>query len=224
MQSVLGTEETDNMHSHITTLFLDIGGVLLTNGWDHNSRRRAAETFGLDYDEMSERHHLTFDTYEEGKLSLDEYLQRVVFYRDRPFSPEDFKKFMYAQSKPYPDMIQLMRGLKVQYNLRIATVSNEGRELTMYRVQQFDLSAFVDFFISSCFVHYRKPDEDIFRMALDISQAQSDQVVYIDNRGLFVEVAREVGIAGVIHTDYQTTRKSLEGLGLTMSDRDLVTD
>src|ERR1041384_2585067 len=132
-------EGTEKMHSQITTLFLDIGGVLLTNGWDHNSRKRAAETFGLDYDEMSERHHLTFDTYEEGKLSLDEYLNRVVFYQERSFSREEFKKFMYAQSKPYPDMIKLIRGLKSQYGLRVAAVSNEGRELTIYRVQQFKL-------------------------------------------------------------------------------------
>ena len=206
------------MPSQITTLFLDIGGVLLTNGWDHNSRKRAAETFGLNYEEMSERHHLTFDTYEEGKLSLDEYLKRVVFDQERSFSREEFKKFMYAQSKPYPDMIKLIRGLKSQYGLRVATVSNEGRELTMYRVQQFNLRTVVDFFLSSCFVHYRKPDEDIYRMALDVSQAQSDQVVYIDDRGLFVEVAREVGITGIIHTGYETTRKSLEELGLTLSN------
>lgn len=205
------------MQPQITTLFLDIGGVLLTNGWDHNSRKRAAETFGLDYDEMSERHHLTFDTYEEGKLSLDEYLDRVVFYEQRSFSREEFKKFMYAQSKPYPDMIDLIRGLKTQYGLRVAAVSNEGRELTMYRVQQFELKSFVDFFVSSCFVHYRKPDADIYRIALDISQAQLEQVVYIDDRGLFVEVAREVGIAGIIHESYETTRKSLERLGFSWS-------
>ena len=206
------------MHSQITTLFLDIGGVLLTNGWDHNSRRRAAETFGLDYDEMSERHHLTFDTYEEGKLSLDDYLRRVVFYRERSFSREEFKTFMYAQSKPYPDMIKLIRGLKTQYGLRIATVSNEGRELTMYRVQQFELRTFVDFFVSSCFVHYRKPDEDMYHIALDISQAQSEQVIYIDDRDMFVEVARDVGLAGIVHSGYEATRTSLEGLGLTLSD------
>lgn len=206
------------MHSQITTLFLDIGGVLLTNGWDHNSRKRAAEAFGLDYEEMSERHHLTFDTYEEGKLSLDDYLKRVVFYQERAFSQEEFKKFMYSQSKPYPDMIKLVRGLKTQYALRIATVSNEGRELTMYRVHQFELGTFVDFFVSSCFVHYRKPDEDMFRIALDISQAQSDQVIYIDDRGMFVEVARELGITGIVHTDYEATRKSLEEFGLTLSN------
>jgi putative hydrolase of the HAD superfamily len=206
------------MDSQITTLFLDIGGVLLTNGWDHNSRRRAAETFGLDYEEMSERHHLTFDTYEEGKLSLDEYLKRVVFYQQRVFSPEEFKKFMYAQSKSYPDMIKLVRGLKTQYGLQVAAVSNEGRELTMYRIQQFELRTFVDFFVSSCFVHYRKPDEDIYRIALDISQAQAEQVVYIDDREIFVEVARELGITGIIHTDYDATQKSLEGMGLTLSN------
>ncbi len=208
---------TGIMHSQITTLFLDIGGVLLTNGWDHNSRKRAADTFSLDYNEMSERHHLTFDTYEEGKLSLDEYLKRVVFYQERSFSQEDFKKFMYAQSKPYSDMIELIRRLKTQYGLRVAAVSNEGRELTMYRVQQFKLGTFIDFFVSSCFVHYRKPDEDMYRIALDISQSQSEQVIYIDDRGLFVEVARELGLTGIIHTDYEATRKSLEGWGLALS-------
>jgi putative hydrolase of the HAD superfamily len=206
------------MHSQITTLLVDIGGVLLTNGWDHNSRRHAAETFGLDYDEMSERHHLTFDTYEEGKLSLDEYLKRVVFYQERSFSREEFKTFMYAQSKPYPDMIRLSRGLKTQYNLRVAAVSNEGRELTMYRVQQFELRTFVDFFVSSCFVHYRKPDEDMYRIALDISQAQTEQVIYIDDRAMFVEVARDLGLTGIVHSGYEATRTSLEGLGLTLSN------
>ena len=205
------------MHSQITTLLVDIGGVLLTNGWDHNSRRHAAETFGLDYDEMTERHHLTFDTYEEGKLSLDEYLRRVVFYQERSFSREEFKTFMYAQSKPYPNMIQFIRGLKTQYSLRVAAVSNEGRELTMYRVQQFELRTFVDFFISSCFVHYRKPDEDMYRIALDISQAQSEQVIYIDDRAMFVEVARDLGMTGIVHSGYEATRTSLEGLGLTLS-------
>jgi putative hydrolase of the HAD superfamily len=212
------TRARGTMDSQITTLFLDIGGVLLTNGWDHNSRRRAAETFGLDYEEMSERHHLTFDTYEEGKLSLDEYLKRVVFYQQRVFSPEEFKQFMYAQSKSYPDMIKLVRELKTQYGLQVAAVSNEGRELTMYRIQQFELRTFVDFFVSSCFVHYRKPDEDIYRIALDISQAQAEQVVYIDDREIFVEVARELGITGIIHTGYDTTQKSLEGIGLTLSN------
>ncbi len=201
----------------ITTLFLDIGGVLLTNGWDHKSRTHAADKFGLDYEEMNERHHLTFDTYEEGKLSLDEYLNRVVFYEKRLFSREEFKAFMYAQSQPFPEMIELMRGLKAQYGLEVAAVSNEGRELTVYRVEQFQLGTFIDFFVSSCFVHYRKPDEDMYRIALDIAQARPEQVVYIDDRAMFVEVAQGLGINGIIHTGYEATRTALENLDLIFS-------
>ena len=204
--------------SDITTLFLDIGGVLLTNGWDHKIRARAADKFGLDYDEMNERHHLTFDTYEEGKLSLDEYLNRTVFYEKRSFSQQEFKSFMYAQSQPYPEMIGLIGGLKTRHSLRIAAVSNEGRELTTYRVQQFKLSTFIDIFVSSCFVHYRKPDADIYRIALDIAQASPDQVVYIDDRAMFVEVARGLGIRGIHHKHYETTQKALETMGLSLSD------
>jgi putative hydrolase of the HAD superfamily len=204
--------------SSITTLFLDIGGVLLTNGWDHEIRKRAAEKFVLDYDEMNERHHLTFDTYEEGKLSLDAYLDRIVFYRERSFTREEFKAFMYAQSQPFKDMIMLIRSLKNQYCLQVAAVSNEGKELTMYRVQQFELGTFIDFFISSCFVHYRKPDEDMYRIALDIAQVLPEQVAYIDDRMMFVEIARSLGINAIAHTSFEMTRKSLEDLGLKQSN------
>jgi putative hydrolase of the HAD superfamily len=201
----------------ITTLFLDIGGVLLTNGWDRKSRTHAAEKFGLDYDEMNERHHLTFDTYEEGKLSLDEYLNRVVFYQERSFSREEFKEFMYAQSQPFPEMIELTRALKTQHGLQVAAVSNEGRELTVYRVEQFRLGRFIDFFISSCFVHYRKPDADMYRIALDIAQVRPDQVIYIDDRAMFVEVAQGLGIRGLLHKDYQTTQKAMDTMGLSLA-------
>ena len=200
----------------ITTLFLDIGGVLLTNGWDRGMRILASEKFGLDYAEMDERHHLTFDTYEEGKLSLDEYLNRVVFYQERSFSVEEFKTFMYAQSQPFPEMIELIRKLKTQHSLQVAAVSNEGRELTTYRVQQFKLGTFIDFFISSCFVHYRKPDADFYHIALDIAQVSPEQVVYIDDRAMFVEVAQGLGIQGIIHRSYEATQKDLESFGLSL--------
>lgn len=202
--------------SSITTLFLDIGGVLLTNGWDQAIRKHAADKFSLDYDEMNERHHLTFDTYEEGKLSLDEYLSRVVFYQERSFSREEFKTFMYAQSQPFPEMIELMRGLRAQHGLQVAAVSNEGRELAVYRVQQFKLGTFIDFFVSSCFVHYRKPDADIYRIALDIAQVNPQQVVYIDDRPMFVEVAQGLEIRGILHKGYETTRIALEAMGLSL--------
>ena len=200
----------------ITTLFTDIGNVLLTNGWDRRMRQAAAEKFGLDYDAMNERHHLTFDTYEEGKISLEEYLRRVVFYEDRPFTPEDFKAFMFAQSQPKPEMIGLITRLKAKYGLKVATVSNEGRELTVHRIKNFNLGAFVDFFISSCFVHIRKPDVDLYQLALDCAQVQPEQAVYIDDRPMFVEVACNLGIRCIHHLSYELTRESLAALGLSL--------
>lgn len=199
----------------IKTLFLDIGGVLLTNGWDHHSRQQAAEFFNLDYEDMNERHHLTFDTYESGKLSLGEYLDRVVFFRKRSFTPEQFREFMFSQSRPYPEMIDLVKDLKSRFGLKIAAVSNEGRELTTHRINTFHLREFIDFFISSCFVHFRKPDEDIFRIALDISQTAPENVLYIEDRRMFVDVARTLGIRSVHHTAFESTRQGLQAMGLS---------
>ena len=198
----------------ITTLFLDIGGVLLTNGWDHHARERAATNFKLEWAEMENRHHVTFDTYEVGKLMLEEYLSRVVFYQKRPFTRTQFRRFMFAQSKPYPEMIELVAQLKVRHGLKIVVVSNEGRELNAYRIRTFKLDGFVDAFISSCFVHLRKPDTDIFQLALDIAQASARQVVYIDNAPMFVQIAEGLGIRSILHTDYRSTCATLASFGL----------
>lgn len=199
----------------ISTLFLDVGGVLLTNGWNQAARERAANTFHLDLEEMEERHRLTFDTYEAGKLRLDQYLARVVFHSPRSFTREEFRAFMFEQSQPFPEMIALVRALKQRYGLKIAVVSNEGRELTEYRIRQFRLNEFVDFFISSCFVHFRKPDEDIFRIALDIAQVPADNVIYVEDRLMFVQVAESLGIHAIHHTSYESTRERLASLGLS---------
>lgn len=193
----------------ITALFLDVGGVLLTNGWDTALRTLAAETFHLDLKEMDSRHHLTFDTYECGKLSLDEYLNRVVFYQPRMFSKEQFKQFMFDHAREYPEMIALVKELKSRFNLKVAVVSNEGRELTEHRISKFALKEFVDYFVVSSFVHLRKPDEDIFKMALNLSQAHPHQVAYVDDRQMFVEVASQLGIKGIHHTSAASTKEAL---------------
>jgi putative hydrolase of the HAD superfamily len=198
----------------ITTLFLDIGGVLLTDGWDHHARKRAATHFKLKWAEMEQRHSLNFDTYEEGMLALEEYLNRVVFYQNRPFTRIEFRRFMFAQSQPYPKMIELVRKLKARYGLKIVVVSNEARELNAYRIRKFKLDRFVDAFISSCFVHLRKPDADIFRLALDIAQVPARQVVYIEDTPMFVQVAEGLGIRSILHTDYKSTCATLASLGL----------
>ena len=197
----------------INTIFTDIGGVLLTNGWDRGCRRRAIDLFKLDAEETEERHHLCFDTLEVGKLTLDEYLDRVVFYKKQSFTRKKFRQFMYDQSKPFPEMITLLQELKKKYALKIAVVSNEGRELAEYRIKQFKLNTFADFFIVSSFVHFRKPDADIFRIALDTAQVRPSEVVYLEDRPMFVQVAKSLGVHGLRHIDYKTTCEKLEKFG-----------
>ena len=201
----------------ISALFVDIGGVLLTNGWDHRARKRAATHFKLDWAEMQERHELNFETHEEDKTTFKEYLDRVVFYQKRAFTRATFRRFMFAQSKPYAEMIGLVRNLKAKYGLKIIVVSNESRELNEYRIRQFKLDGFVDAFISSCFVRLRKPDADIFKLALDISQTPVREIIYIENTPLFVQIAEDMGIRSILHTDYKSTRTKLASFGLEVA-------
>lgn len=147
---------------------------------------------------------------------MEDYLTRVVFYEKRSFSRDDFKSFMFAQSQPLSEMLELIQRIKEKYALEVGAVSNEGRELTVFRIKKFNLKSFIDFFISSCFVHFRKPDEDMYRIALDIAQATPEQSVYIDDRAMFVEVARGLGINGINHVNYETTRAALAEFGLSL--------
>lgn len=202
----------------ITALFLDIGGVLLTDGWSHGSRKLAAKAFDLKPEEMENRHNQAFDTYELGKLNIEEYLKRVVFYEKRSFTPAQFQKFMFTQSKPYPKMIELVLRLKARYGLKIVVVSNEARELNAYRIRKFELNRFVDSFISSCLVHLRKPDVDIFQLALDTTQVPVRQVVYIENTPMFVKIAEGLGIRSILHADYETTCEKLAAFGFDIAE------
>jgi putative hydrolase of the HAD superfamily len=206
----------DSTSARVTALFLDVGGVMLTNGWDRKMREAAAKRFDLDLDDLNDRHRMTFDTYETGKLSLDEYLKSSVFYKERPFTLEDFRTFMFDQSTAYQEMIDLIRELKDRHHLRIAVVNNEGRELNEHRIRTFRLNQFVDFFISSCFVHFRKPDADIWKVALDIAQVPREEVVYIDDRAMFVQVAQRLGLRGIVHDhrNVARTKDALAGMGL----------
>lgn len=206
------------MPTAITTLLTDLGGVLLTNGWDRNARARAVARFNLEAAEVDERHHQAFDTYEEGKLSLDEYLHHVVFYRERPFTMAEFKQFMYDQSQPYPEMLELVRRLKRQYGLKVVVVSNEGRELTKHRIEAFHLDDFVDVFVASSYAHYHKPDPDIYRLAVDVAIVPLDRCVYLEDRPLFVEVAQGLGIPSIRHVSYESTKAALAALGLLLPE------
>ena len=167
---------------------------------------------------MEDRHHLTFEIYEEGKITLQDYLSLVVFHKKRPFTRNQFRRFMFAQSKPFSEMIALFAQLKLQQGMTIAIVSNEGRELNAYRIQKFKLDRFVDCFISSCFVHIRKPDVNIFRLALDVAQVPASRAVYIDNTPMFVQIAEGLGIQSILHTDCKSTRAGVAALGLNVAE------
>lgn len=191
-----------------------MGGVLLTNGWDHLERKRTAKHFKLNWAEMDERHSLVFETHEEGKLSFEEYLGWVVFYKKRPFTRNQFRNIMFAQSKPYPKMLDLVARLKAQHGLKIVIVSNESRAVNAHRIRTFRLDRLADTFISSCFVGLRKPDVEIFRLSLDLAQTAPERAVFIDNTPMFVEIAERLGMQGLHHVDYESTRTKLGSLGL----------
>lgn len=197
-------------NKRITTLFCDIGGVLLTNGWDRHIRAKAAEQFSFDLKDFEERHQLSFYLYEIGKISLKEYLKHTVFFQPRSFSFEEFSRYMFAQSESYEEMIELVKRLKKECKLKVILLSNEGRELSENRIRKYHLSEFADFFVVSSFVNLRKPDREIYRMAIDLVQVPPEQIVYIDDRQLFVEVAGEFGIHSIRHLNYASTRTALE--------------
>ncbi len=202
--------------NNITTLFLDIGGVLLSNGWGHDFRQKAVEKFHLDITEMEKRHKLLFVVYEEGRITLNEYLDRVVFYTKRDFTGIEFRDFMFSLTTPDLEMIGFIKKIKLQYGLKIIAVSNEARELNAYRIDTFKLNEIFDFFVSSCYVHVRKPDAAIFHLALDGAHVPADEIVFIDDVQMFVDVAKDLDITGIHHTDYLATSKALADLGLTI--------
>ncbi|PYF77261.1 HAD family hydrolase [Pedobacter nutrimenti] len=199
-------------NTDIRILFFDIGGILLSNGWGHESRKLAAEKFGLDYNEVNALHNFIFNVYEIGKISLDDYLDTVIFNQPREFLREDFKQFIYAQSVELPEMLEWLKHWKKDCGFRIISVNNEGKELNDYRVEKFKLHQCFDAFISSCEVKMRKPDPGIFQLAMGIAQAVPEQCVYFDDRIMFVQVAQKLGIRSFQHTSFASTKKILEGL------------
>lgn len=196
----------------IKILFFDIGGVVLTNGWGHDSRKLATEKFGLDYEEVNALHTFIFNVYEIGAITLDEYLDTVIFNHPRDFTREDFKQFIYSRSLELPDTLAWLKKWKKDCGFRIISINNEGKELNDYRVQKFKLHECFDAFISSCEVKIRKPDPGIWQLAMGIAQASPSQCVYFDDRIMFVRTAEKLGIRSFQHTDFETTKKILNEL------------
>lgn len=189
---------------------MDIGGVMLTNGWDHESRAKAAEVFGFDYTEMNILHNFIYNVFEIGSISLDEYLDTVVFDKPRDFTKYQFKDFMYSQSLELPHMLSWLKSWKRKIDLPVFAISNENEELNNYRIQTFNLHELFDGFFSSCYVGYRKPDPRIFKTALEITQVKPDECIYFDDRPMLVNAAKKLGMNSILHQNFETTKNILE--------------
>src|SRR3989440_12374171 len=201
----------------LTTIFFDIGGVLLTDGWGHESRRAAAEKFGLDWDEYSDRHEKFAHAIEINRLALDRYLDLAISYRPRPFTREEFRDFMFAQSQLKPDSLKVVAELQHAVQYFMATLNNEILELNVYRIEKFGLRRYFPVFFSSCFLGLRKPDEAIYRMVFQITQRAPEECVFVDDREVNLEGPRELGINTILFKDAAQLREELisKGVGLT---------
>jgi putative hydrolase of the HAD superfamily len=198
----------------ITTLFWDIGGVILTNGWDTGSRRLAAETFHLDWDEFQDRHDLSFPAFDSGNIPLNEYLNRTLFYRPRPFTREEFIAFMFAQSKEYPESRAVLDAAARSGKYFIGAINNEPLELNEYRIAEFHLRRDFQVFFSSCYLHARKPEEMIFRIALEVTQRPPEQCVFIDDRPLNLENPRKLAMNAIHYQNANQLRLELQKYGV----------
>jgi len=200
--------------SEITTLFWDIGGVIMTNGWDTGARRRAAETFHLDWEEFQDRHDLSFPAFDSGLSSLDEYLNRTLFYRPRAFTREEFIAFMFAQSKEYPESRAVLDKLARMGKYFIGSINNEPLELNEYRIKAFHLRRDFQVFFSSCYLHTRKPEEMIYRIALEVTQRPAAECAFIDDRPLNLENPRKLGFKTIHYQDAEQLRAELKSYGV----------
>lgn len=200
----------------ISTIFFDIGGVILTNGWDRDARREAAQAFQLDWEDFQDRHDLSFPAFDAGQITLNQYLDRTLFYRPRSFTREEFTAFMFAQSKEYPETRAILSALTRSGKYLIGAINNEPLELNQYRIEAFQLRHDFQVFFSSCYLNARKPEEAIYRIALQVTQRAPESCVFIDDRALNLENPRRLGMNVVHHQNAPQLRQELQTLGIAV--------
>jgi putative hydrolase of the HAD superfamily len=202
--------------AEVTSLFWDMGGVFLTNAWDRAGRRRAIEKFQLDPDDFEDRHELMLHAFETGHATLEKYLDRTVFYRPRTFSRDDFKEFMKEQSQVCPEGMAVLAGAARTRKYFLAALNNESLEMNEYRIERFHLRDYFAAFFSSCFLGVRKPDAGIYRLALRIAQRPPEECVFIDDRSLNLECARELGMRTILFQNAAQLRNDLGRIGVIL--------
>jgi putative hydrolase of the HAD superfamily len=200
--------------SKINAIFWDVGGVLLTNAWDHTQRMAALEHFRLDEEEFHSRHEMVVSSFERGKISLDEYLDRTIFYRNRPFNRDEFREYMFSLSQSMPEVLDFARALALSGRYFMATINNESRELNLQRIEKFGLREIFRLFVSSCFVGLRKPESGIYRLAIETTQMNPEACCFIDDRALNLECAAKLGMRTIQMQNLEQLREELGRLGV----------
>jgi putative hydrolase of the HAD superfamily len=200
----------------IRALFWDVGGVLLSNAWDRTERAKALEHFHLDEEEFRARHEMVVSSFERGKITLDEYLDRTVFYRPRSFERDAFRDYMFSLSQPFPDVLRFAQALTDSGKYFMGTINNESRELNNLRIEKFGLRKIFRLFVSSCYVGFRKPERDIYRLALEITQIPADACCFIDDRALNLECAANLGMHTIQMQGLEQLRQDLAKLGVSL--------
>jgi putative hydrolase of the HAD superfamily len=200
--------------SDVTALFWDVGGVILTNGWDRRSRAAAAKKFGIDWEEFEDRHDLAFPAFETGRITLDTYLQRTIFYRKRSFTREEFTDFISAQSAEFPDSRAVLSDVAATGKYLLATINNEPLEINERRIREFHLRREFKAFFSSCYLGVRKPDEGIYKLALEVTQRAPEESLFIDDRELNLECAKQLGMHTIHFQNAVQLRQELSANGV----------
>lgn len=198
----------------IKGIFWDVGGVLLTDAWDRTQRAQALDHFGLDPAEFQERHEMLVSSFERGKIGLHEYLDRTVFYRERSFTRESFRDYMFSLSQPKADVLGLAQELAGSHKYLMSTLNNESLALNLYRIQTFALREIFSLFVSSCFVGLRKPEEGIYRLALELTQKAAEECCFLDDRSLNLEAGSRLGMHVIQVQDGAQVRRELGKLGV----------
>jgi putative hydrolase of the HAD superfamily len=183
--------------SEVTALFWDIGGVFLNNSWDRSSRQKAAEHFGLDWDEFEDRHQILLEDFERGRIDIDRYVKETVCYRERRFTEADFKSFMFAQSQPIPGSLEIIRRVAKLNKYVMCTINNDPLDLNIHRIERFELRKYFSCFFSSSFVGFMKPEQTIYRMALRVTHSKPEETIFIDERVPDITVARQCGMRAI---------------------------
>jgi putative hydrolase of the HAD superfamily len=204
--------------SEIRHIFFDIGGVLGTNGWDREQRERAVERFHLDAHDFQCRHEEIVGAWEEGRVSIDEYLDITIFYEPRDFSRHEFVEFMHSQSVPDLKTVAIARELTGQARFTLMTLNNESDELNRYRIGKFRISEIFEAFLSSCWLGVRKPTQNFYERGMGIAQADPRTSLFIDDRQQNLSPAKKLGMQVILFTSAAQLRSDLERvLGLEFS-------